>query len=200
MAPPPPAPDPAILDRNLKSLRTTDPDLADRLTHLDISPFNPTPALTRDGHLSLRYTHPGGQTQWLGRSSIPAARAAVLMEQFDPGQANVLLPAFGEGTEAETLLRKLEPHRAVFIWDPDLLTIRLVLALHDFAAPLAACRLVILQCSIQALGSTLSAWLAGHPSIQCPNRLMMWPWQTPVELSECRSAVEAAWHQSTAAR
>lgn len=195
-----PQPDPSILARNLDSLRTADPDLANRLSALDLTPFSPTPAFTRDGLPSFRLIGPDGQPQWLGRSSIPGARATVLMEQFDPGQANVLLPSFGEGTEAETLLKTLERHRVVFVWEPDPITIRLVLTLRDFAAALAASRLVILQCSIQDLASVLTAWLLAHPSIQCPNRLMMWPWQTQAEMAQCRSAVEAAWQQIASVR
>jgi hypothetical protein len=194
-----PEPDSAILFRNLESLRPADPALADRITALDLTPFNPTPTLTRDRQLSFRFTGPDGQPHWLGRSSIPATRAAALLEQFDPGQANVLLPSFGEGTEAQNLLKKLEPHRVIFIWEPDLLAVRLVLTLKDFAGALATKRLVILQCSAQDLTAVLTDWLIRHRSIPCPNRLMMWPWQTPAEMAQCRSAVETAWQKSVAA-
>lgn len=197
MAPPP---DPSILARNLNSLRTADPALADRLASLDLSPFEPTPAFTRDRKLSFRFTGPDGQPHWLGRTSVPDTRAAVLLDQFDPGQANVLLPSFGDGTEAEELLRRFEPHRTIFIWEPELLAIRLVFALKDFSAALASTRLVILQCSAQELATVLTDWLIRHRNIQCPNRLMMWPWQTQAELAQCRSAVETAWQQSVAAR
>jgi hypothetical protein len=195
-----PPPDPAILQRNLDALRSADPDLADRLAKLDVFAANPAPALTRDNRLSFRLTGPDGQTHWLGRTSVPGVRASALIEQFDPGQANVLLPGFGEGTEAEMLLQKLEPHRTVFVWESDPATVRLVLALRDYADAVGTGRLVILMCSNQELAPALSAWLNRHPTVQCPNRLMMWPWQTHVELAQCRSAVEVAWQESATRR
>lgn len=170
-----------------------DPELAARLADVDLSLFNPTLTRTRDERTSFRFTRPDGRPEWLGRTSVPGVRAAALLEQFDPGEANVLLPGFGEGTEVGTLLKTLEPHRVVFVWETDPVTVRLVLALHDYAADLAAERLVILQCPAEELARTLTDWLIRHPTRSCPGRLMVWPWQTRAELDECRSAVEAAW-------
>lgn len=194
-----PPPDPAILERNLGALRTTHPDLAGRLAAIDLSPYSATPARTRDGQLSYRFTPPSGKTQWLGRSSIPRVRASILMEQFDPGQGNVLLPGLGEGTEVETLLHSLAPPRVVFVWEPDPVNIRLVLAIHDLSAALSAGRLVVLQCSTQDLLPTLTDWLVRRPAVQCPSRIMVWPWQSQAEMAQYRTAVEAAWQQSTTA-
>lgn len=171
-----------------------DAGLAGRLESLDLAPFNPTPACTRDGRISFRFNRPEG-SQWLGRTSIPSVRAAALLSQFDPGQANVLLPALAEGTEAESLLETLGGHRCVFVWEPDPVTVRLALALHDYTAAITANRLILLCCSLAELPDALVDWLGRHPQCQCPNRLMMWPWQSPAELSECRSAVEAAWQE-----
>jgi hypothetical protein len=195
MSPTPPPPDTAIFDRNLEALRAEDADLALRLAGLDISPFSPTPAHTRDGRLSFRLTRTEGQREWLGRTSIPGVRAAALLEQFDPGNRNVLLPGFGEGTEIHNLLAKLDPHRLVFVWEPELITIRLGLALRDYRGGLTGSRLIILQCPNTHLTEELARWLIGHPHHQCPTRLMAWPWQSQAELAECRSAVEAAWQQ-----
>ena len=192
----PPPPDAGILQRNLNALRAVDPTLAGQFSDLNLSPFNPTPARTRDGKPSFRFTRPGGQTEWLGRSSVPGVRAAALLEQFDPGQGNVLLPAFGEGTEVEELLKRLETHRLVFVWEPDLLTIRLALALHDYAAALQAERLIILRCPVENLDRVLTDWLWAHPKQQCPTRIMRWPWQSQAELDTIRSSVETAWRES----
>lgn len=193
----PPAPAAAILQSNLDALRAADPPLAERLTDLDLSPFDPTFTRTRDGKSSFRLTRPGGQTEWLGRSSIPGVRAAALLEQFDPGQGNVLLPAFGEGTEVAELLKKLEAHRVVFVWEADLVTLRLAMALHDYATALRTGRLIILQCPAPELTEALADWLVAHPDRQCPARILRWPWQSSAEVDQVRTAVETAWRESS---
>lgn len=195
-----PPPDPALLAHNLDALQPAHPDLALRLASFDLTPFNPQPALTRDGQLSYRLTRPDGKTYWLGRSSVPGVRASVLMEQFDPGQGNVLLPGIGEGTEIETLLTRLKPPRTVFVWESELINIRLTLALHDFSAGLRAGRLVLLNCVAADLTSTLVNWLVSHPGVPGPTRIMLWPWQSQADAAQCRIAVEAALHQCAAAK
>lgn len=193
----PPAPQPRILEDNLHALRAVDPATADCQAALDLAPLNPVPARTRDGRLSFRLTQPDGKTGWLGRTSVPGVRAAALLEQFDPGNGNVLLPSFGEGTEVQTLLSQLQPHRVVFVWEPDPVTIRLALSLHDFSAALRAGRLVILYCAAENLTQALANWLQNHSAQECPGRLMMWPWQTDAQIDQIRSAVEAAWREAT---
>ncbi len=179
-----------ILDRNLAALRQKDQPLAERL-----AASNPPAdlAATRDGSMNYRLTTPEGTVGWLGRTSIPAVRAEAILESFQPGTGNVFLPGIAEGTEALLLTERLGPHRAVFAWEPDPLNVRLVLSLHDFARAIEAGQLILLVCPALDLATTLTAWLERNPGHLCPERLLMWPWQTFPEVAECRSSVEQAY-------
>ena len=192
----PPTLDPAILQRNLSALERTDPPLAERLREtLETDASKPVPAKTRDGQVSFRITGHDGSEEWFGRSSIPGVRGEALLERFDAGQANVLLPGVGEGTEARLLTQRLGRHRAVFVWEEDLANVCLILQLRDVADAIAEGRLVFIPCPLEELAKTLLVWLEAHAGHLCPERIMMWPWQTPAQIAPCRTAVEVAYQQ-----
>lgn len=184
--------DDSILSRNLDALRKVDVPLADRLAGLDPADGHPRLLRTRDGQTNFRLSSPDGHEYWLGWTSIPAVRAGALIEQFNPGDGNILLPGVGEGTEIAILLTKLKQDRRVFVWEPDGMAVRLALALRDYAVNLSTGRLVLLAGPLAELSSMLAAWLHRHPGVAFPTRMMMLPWHTPAETAEIRSAVEAA--------
>lgn len=188
--------DPEILNRNLAALTERRPDLARALGERPARSTDP-PSLdrTRDGRLNFRLNGPDGRTAWFGRTSIPGVRAAAVLERFDAGHGNVLLPGVGEGSEIELLLARLGAHRAVFVWEASLDAIRWVLHLHDVAEAVRRDRLIFLHCSIDELTDQLVTWLEGHPGHLCPERILMWPWQALHDLAPCRSAVEAAYRE-----
>ncbi len=181
--------DPAILAANLTVLRRTHPTLTDLIA----AEPPPLPALTRDGRLSFRVTGADGHAAWLGRTSIPAVRAEALLERFDTGAGNVLLPGFAQGCEVDLLLARLPRHRAVFVWEPDPASLALVLRLYDWSSDLALARLVPFVCPLEALTGKLVDWLTEHAGHLCPERIMSWPWSTPPELAAIRSAVQNAY-------
>lgn len=201
----PPTLDPSILEANLSALRQQDATLADRLCQI-LATLDPlTPAITRDGHLSVRITATPAKTSrdregvvsdWFGRTSIPSVRASALVDRFDTGQANVLLPGIGQGCAVTLLLNRLGRHRAVFVWEPDVSAILIAMHLHDWAQALTEQRLVFIVCPPEQLTVTLTAWLADHPGHLCPDRIMMWPWSTPPELASCRASVQTAYHDT----
>ncbi len=189
--------DPAVLDRNARALEAVDPGLAARLREaLGSGLAGYEPAGTRDGHVSLRTRLPDGSTCWLGRTSIPEVRAQALLDQFDPGTGNVVIPAFGQGREAALLLERLGPHRAVFVWETDALSLALPLAIHDFAESIRAQRLVLVLCGPEQLENVFVDWLASHPGHSPPARIMMWPWTTEQQLAPCQAALESAYRQT----
>ncbi len=188
--------EPAVFESNVAALHRTDPALAGRLTSTgQATGFCPVLTATRDGRRNFRITRPDGVVEWFGRTSIPSVRADALLERFEPGHANVLLPGIGEGSEARLLTHRLGRHRAVFVWEEDHAPVRLMLQLHDVAAAIAEQRLVFLVCPAEELTRTLVSWLEDHPGHLCPERIMMWPWQSPAEVAPCRTAVEAAYQQ-----
>jgi len=192
----PPTLDPHILEANLSALRQQEPALADRINSVLAEVADATPTVTRDQALNFRIADAQGRVSWFGRTSIPSVRAAALIDRFDAGQGNVLLPEIGQGSEVTLLLRRLGRHRAVFVWEPTETAIALALYLHDWAQALTEQRLILIACQNDQLTTTLADWLADHPGHLCPERIMMWPWSTPPELASCRSSVQIAYQQT----
>ncbi len=190
---PPPRLSPDILHRNLDALRTVDEPLVRRIQAIDPAKSGWKLATTRDGQIGFQREGSESGIQWLGRSSVPNTRAEAILEQFDPGRANVLMPGIAEGSEAASLLRTLGCHRAVFVWEDDLTQLSLALRCHDIADAIRNERLVLLVCNAAEVAGRLLDWLRQHPGHLCPERLMMWPWQTLSQLAVLRSAVESAY-------
>lgn len=190
----PPQLDEAIYQRNVSALRDIDSELAARLESHRSGLVIET-AWTRDGWISFRVTDGSGPESWFGRTSIPAVRAGALVERFEAGNANVLLPGFGEGTEAKLLFEQFGPHRAVFVFEPDLETIRLSLRLHDFAEAIESGRLVFMAAELESLEDHFLAWLDAHPGHYPPNRIMLWPWLTERDLVPLQSVLERVYQQ-----
>lgn len=188
---------PDIFDRNLAVLRRNDPALADRLTCIKQDTFAaeypPLPTTTRDGQVNFRLRQADGTEQWFGRISIPSVRAAAVLAKFDVGQGNVLLAGIGEGSEVYLLSQRLGQHRAIFVWEEDPRAITLAMHLHDYAQALADERIVLLTGPLAELSDTLVNWLEKHPGHMCPNRLMLWPWQIPMDLADVQATVESAY-------
>ncbi len=108
--------DPKILPANLDALSEAFPRTFEQLNTVRASLPVAHAAPTRDGRINLRVSGPDGTETWFGRTSIPQVRARSLVDGFQAGQANVLLPGIAEGSEAQLLLARLGPHRAVFVW------------------------------------------------------------------------------------
>jgi len=149
---------------------------------------------------SFRETRGGAPGQWFGRSSIPQTRALALLDQFNAGNGNILLPGMAAGIEAKLLCERLGPLRAVFVWEPSVLAVRLALRLHDYSEAIARERLVLLIRPLETLGEAFVDWLRGHPGHLPPERLMMYPWQSWAELSSIRSVIEGVHRDAEAHR
>ncbi len=174
--------------------------MADCLARLREETFNadhpPIPTATRDGQVNFRLRQADGSTQWFGRISIPSVRAEAVLAKFDAGQGNVILPGIGEGSEVYLLSHRLGRHRAIFVWEEDPRAIMLAMHLHDYAQALVDERIVFLTGPLAELGDALANWLERHPGHLCPNRLMLWPWQIPMDLADVQATVESAFCRS----
>lgn len=185
---------------NRSALFRVDPKLGQSLNDAGDLDDHVELAVTRDNQRNYRIRRPDGSWEWFGRTSIPSVRAESVLDRFDSGPANVLLPGIGEGSEAELLLRRFGPHRAVFVWEPDIAAIRLVLELHDFAQDIEGGRFIPIWCGPESLTARLVGWLEQHPGHLCPQRILMWPWQKPADIASCRTAVELAYQRIEASR
>ncbi|HOA75867.1 MAG TPA: glycosyltransferase [Phycisphaerae bacterium] len=184
--------DARIFERNLRAWRLSHPHLAEaidaalpRLPEVTLAP-------TRDGRLNFLLPQPDGRPTWFGRTSIPHVRAAALVERFELGNTNVLLPGVGEGTEIGLLLQRLGRHRALFVWETDPANLLLAFQLHDLAEPLRDGRLVTILSDAANLTQAIVETFERLPGHFLPDRVMVWPWQTPPEITSLQRAVEAA--------
>ncbi|MCP4593111.1 MAG: hypothetical protein GY842_20440 [bacterium] len=173
---------------NLAALAVLQPDVAQRLDDLPI-PTTVEPALGRDGHPTFRLAGDAGK-RWLGRTSMPSVSAPGLIEHFDAGGANAILPVLGTGLEAHLLCAQLAAHRAVFAYEEDPLGVKLVMHLLDLADYLRSGRLVPL--TFGPIEDVLPAFLRAHPGYDFPHRLLVHPAKTSAEFDRFRAASEAA--------
>ena len=192
----PPEIDPTIYNDNLVALARTDPALADRLARGEGIPVEPPQCvLARDGQVTFLLRNGDGQPVWFGRTSLPSVRSQAVLARFDAGVGNVLLPGIGQGDEVSRLLERLGPHRAVFVWEPDLQSVRLALSLHRWSTALDRLRLIFLACHEDGLCEALLESLARRPGHLCPERILMWPGASHEAMANCRSAVQQAYSE-----
>lgn len=194
--------DPAHFQRNLDALRTVDAALADRLAATAV-PDGAELTRGRDGSPTYRLRGADGRWHWLGGSSTPTVSAPAMLSRFDAGTGNVMLYGIGHGQEAIVLLDRLPPHRGVVVIETDVSALAMALRLRDFAAALAARRLVLLPAEPGNEQAALSAFLANHEGFNCPERLVLWPWLSQADAGRLqgfvqRCAVEAAQRRSEA--
>ncbi|MBN1492351.1 MAG: hypothetical protein JXA69_20735 [Phycisphaerae bacterium] len=181
--------DPAIFHNNIAALKGVDAALADRLAGLAI-PDSVEPCHARDGEATFRIRDADGRTRWFGGSSVPTASAAGLVSSFDAGTGNVLLHGIGHGTVVTLLLRALEPYRGVVVLETDPLAVALALRLHDYADALRSRRLVLVLGQPETLESEFTTFLRTNEGYLCPERLLVWPWQTPNDSQQLQAIVE----------
>ncbi len=174
---------------NISALRSRRPDLADRLAGVAI-PATATPAVARDGTATFRLVDQDGSPRWLGRTSTPAVRAAALVEGYGAESGNVLLPAMGSGMEVVALLDHLACHAAVFVHEPDVVALRLVLAVRDFSGALRAGRLVILSSADAA--EALVGFFNDAPGYEFPQKLLILPDIDDSVITALRTSLEHA--------
>lgn len=160
------------LEQQLTALARRLPDSAESLRRAAL-PADVRFATGRDGAMTLFWQQADGSPAWLGRTTMPQARAEALVEAFAPGSGNVLLVGIGQGAEAAMLLARLAPHQAVFVIEEDAPTAALAICLHDFAVHLERGRLLIFAGS-DAWGG-LHRFLLEQSGYLVPDRVLSWP-------------------------
>ncbi|GJQ26375.1 MAG: hypothetical protein HBSAPP02_14070 [Phycisphaerae bacterium] len=163
---------PDRLERQLTSLARRLPNSAGLLRGATL-PASVRFVTGRDGAMTLCWQGADGTPAWLGRTTMPHARAEALVEAFAPGSGNVLLVGMGQGAEAALLLARLAPHQAVFVIEEDAARAALAICLHDFVADLERGRLLIFAGS--AAWDDLHRFLLEQNGYLAPDRVLSWP-------------------------
>jgi len=175
--------------RNIEALATLQPELARRLSDLEL-PNTVEAARGRDGTPTFRILGQDHRRHWLGRSSMPSISAPALIEHFNLAGANALIPMVGTAIETDLLCKRLPRHVAVFAYDADPMNVKLALYVTDLAGHFADGRLVLL--TFDPIEVTLPAFLAAHPGYDFPHRMLVHPAVEKDVFERLRVASEAA--------
>lgn len=167
-------PDPDIFNRNLAALSELGSANAADLREC-VLPAGARLVATRDGSRNFAWPSPDGGTTWLGRTSMPVARATGLVEAFEM-EGNALVVGIGPGEEVAGLLRRMPAHGCVFVVEPDAAAGAMALRRADFSADLRSGRLVLMVGN--AAWERLRQFLLTRAGYATPLRILIWPWFT----------------------
>lgn len=171
---------------NIKALETVDPELARKLSQCTL-PDDLEPTATFDGVTSFRSSQlsPSG---WFAHTGMPTVGEHAIVDKFDFGGANPLLPGCGQGYGLGRVLDKITDHQTVFVWEPELLHLALLLRIHDFSHRLLGRNLVFLYQS--DLGDSLIDFFADHTLLSPPAKMLAWPSIDPERMQELSARIE----------
>lgn len=174
--------------KNLDALGTVDAELAGRLGAVDWpGGLKFMPAI--DGTPSA--WGPGlSRSGWFAFSGSPRVREQVLCEYFNAGESNVLLPGAGQGYGLGVLLAKYERWQSVFVWEPKVLNLAILLGLRDFSEAISDRRLVFL--TQDDLEKSLVDYFTANQEMTIPTKMLAWPWIEESQLSLLPQAIERA--------
>ncbi len=127
---------------------------------------------------------------WFGASGAPKIREQVLCEQFVAGTSNVIFAGVGQGFGLRLLLDRLAPYQMIFVWEPELAHIAILLGLYDFSADLSSRRLVFL--TEPAIKTALVNYFSEHPEFSPPMKMLGWPWLGDAQLAQLSRGIEEA--------
>ncbi len=178
----------ATFKKNLSALETVDGSLAGKLS--DVSWPDDLQFLPALDGTPTAFSREFGRSGWYAFSSVPQIREKIVCDQFSPGSANVILPGAGQGVGLQRLLARFNLCQSIYIWEPDLLQIAVLLTLYDFSRDIAGRRLIIL--ADPDLTKTLVDYVASHLDIKKKKKMMSWPWITENHMQEISLKVEKA--------
>ncbi len=174
---------------NLAALQSVAPGLAETLAAQPVPP-TAQPTRGRDGTPTYLLTEPDGQRAWFGGTSMPTISAPAILERSEVGRESTMLPRIGSGMEARLLLERIEPHCAVFVYEPDPVQLVLGLRLHDLAGPLRDGRLILL--GGPDLTGALLDFFEQHPAYEFPTRIVRPPEFSWGRVHTVRAELESA--------
>ncbi len=131
-----------LLAVNLQALSQKNPLLADQIQKTPV-PDSIELTVANDGQITFIQKLPDNRIQWFGSSSIPGVFAEQNIERIDVDQINLALNGIWQGADVMAILKKMNPNQALFIFERDLLNLRLAFCLYDFSLHLVNGNLVI---------------------------------------------------------
>ncbi len=182
--------EPGILAANLAALRERNEPLAARIAATDL----PATWQARFGIDDFPTWQVGGA--WRCGTTAPWLRAESVAASAGTEQ-NLALASIGTGAELRRLLARLSPQNAAFVFEPDPLALRAVLALVDFQADLRTLRVILLD---GPPATDLRRVLDQVPGLMPPQRIIA-PAEVDAEtVTRLRQACEQVGTQVLAAR
>lgn len=189
--------DPGIWDDNIAALATVSPATCDAVRSVEL-PRSWRLVRGIDGGPAWRIDEPGQDPSWLSGTAAPQTRAEALLSSALSGDANIALPAIGDGFELRWLLDRLAPHRAVFVFDPDMRCLAAALRTHDVAADLREGRAVPIADRHPA--EALVDVVLAQPGLLAPATIIALPTVSADWLHAVRAACVRAAQESVEAR
>lgn len=180
---------------NLAALEESQPELAGRLKTLDI-PSSVQRVTGRDRSDAFRIQRSDGSWFWFGRSSMPTVSAPALVGGFQPDGRNVILPVMGTGREALLVAERLPPHCAVFVFERELLYVKLALCVCDWS-DLIRRRRVVLLCG-DDVETVLADFFSACPGFEFPQHMIPLSLLSSGEQDRMKLRLESAGRQVAA--
>lgn len=136
-------PDPQVWAANLAAIAAESPSFAESLRATVLPPaWRAVRAL--DGSPTWRLEAAGEPPRWLGDTAAPRVRAEAQLASVRTGDSNLAVPSVGTGAELDTLLGRMQPQQAIYVFERDARHLAAVLRIRDLAGVIARSRCVIL--------------------------------------------------------
>ncbi|MBU0638219.1 MAG: glycosyltransferase [Planctomycetes bacterium] len=180
---------PGIWAANLAALQLQNPSLASSLEQVSL-PDNWRPVVGLDGFVTWRTEAAGRPPVWLAGTAAPLKRAEALLSTYHVGDLNATLPSIAAAAEVWLLLRRLPAHKAVYVFERDLLALRAVLHSVDLAADLSAGRCILVPPGDEH--PFLDGLLARCPGLFPPGNILCPPEVNAEHLHRVRGTCEQA--------
>ncbi len=163
---------PGVFERNLDSLRTVSPALAQQIEKTPVPEgYARLPGTDSTETFARIHAEPGAKRiDWLGSTSMPKASAAPIVASLNAisAGANGLGLTIGTGYEWLAFLVKIPAAQMLYVFEPDPAHLRMALEIADLSAPLAARRLVLLPPDPRPAADWLITFLTQNPGFEPP--------------------------------
>jgi hypothetical protein len=127
---------------------------------------------------------------WFAASGAPAIREKVFSDKTPVDQVNLILPGGGHGYGLKQLLSRMRPWQTIFVHEPNLKFIAILLGLNDFSSAIKNRQLILLTAS--DLKDGLIEFFGSHSEFIVPTKMMSWPWLSEQETAALSQKVEQA--------
>ncbi len=174
--------------RNIAALSEIDPTTTKQIEASDWSNnivFKPA----LDGTMSA-FGPELSKSGWFAASGAPTIREKVLTDNMSVENVNLILPGSGHGEGLRRLLLRIKPWQSIFVHEPNIRLIAILLSLNDFSSAIKNRQLILL--TQDDLKDSLVVFFEKNPSFIVPTRMLSWPWLSEREATALSQKVEMA--------